>query len=95
MRRKTGIKWVNEKILIWLLTTLFLAPVFSCRRAAAEESPRIGILTPYRISGRAIFFEAFRQSLRELGYVEDRTLPLRSALRRGKAIGFPHSRESW
>src|SRR6266508_2545871 len=89
MRRKTSIKWVNEKILIWLLTTLFLATVSLVDAQQPKKVPRIGILTPSHISGRAIFFEAFRQSLRELGYVEGQNIAVEIRSAEGKSDRLP------
>jgi putative ABC transport system substrate-binding protein len=40
----------------------------------AKKMPRIGILSPDAISLRANLYEAFRQGLRELGYVEGQNL---------------------
>ena len=39
--------------------------------------------------------EGFRQGLRELGYMKERTSPLSSAMRRAKKIGYPSSQASW
>jgi len=38
---------------------------------------------------------AFRQGLRELGYVEKKTLSLNGNVMREKSIAFPRSRLSW
>ncbi len=44
------------------------------RRAAAHELPRIGFLTAVPLSVMSARTEAFRQGLRELGYVEGKTI---------------------
>ena len=51
------------------------APVSSAAQQTAKV-PRIGILTPGPISERLLLFEAFRQGLRDLGYVEGQTVTL-------------------
>ena len=53
---------------------IFLAPLAAHAQQPARV-PRIGILTP-GISERLHLFEAFRQGLRELGYVEGQNISL-------------------
>jgi putative ABC transport system substrate-binding protein len=54
--------------------------VLAMPRAGATQQagiqPRIGVLTPDPISARVQFLEAFRQGLRELGYVEGQNVAL-------------------
>ena len=70
-------------------------PLLCSRRAAAEEgySDRISISDrPARDSTRV---EAIRQALRELGYIEDRTSPSSTDMRRGSVIGILSLPPSW
>jgi hypothetical protein len=52
------------------------------RGAAADESPPVGYLAPASLSARAARAEAFRQGLRDLGYVEGKNIVLSGDLRR-------------
>jgi putative ABC transport system substrate-binding protein len=62
------------KIVTWLLLIVFL-PTVSVD-AEAGKVPRIGILPPGPISERVHLWEAFRQGLRELGYIEGQNITL-------------------
>jgi hypothetical protein len=44
------------------------------RGAADEKSPRIGFLVPFTASSESARKDAFLQGLRDLGYVEGKTL---------------------
>ena len=58
---------------IWLLATVLLT---AAPHAAAQPGkvPRIGYLTAASLSAMTARFEAFRQGLRELGYVEGKNI---------------------
>ena len=60
-----------------------------------EKVPRVGYLTPGSHSdpGRQLRFEAFRQGLRELGYVEGQDIVIES--RWAEGIGTPPSSPTW
>ena len=51
--------------------------------------PRIGILTPEPITARTDLFEAFRQGLRELGYVEGQNIAIEWRSAEGRLDRFP------
>src|SRR6266567_1886128 len=78
----------------------FLGPVLAfvlawvplAANAQAEKPPRVGLLGSY--SPTSPLYEAFRQGLRELGYVEGRNLISRQGLRTANWIGSPSSRAS-
>jgi len=74
-------KYRREKLLNKIIACLVMAgvAVATVRLAGAEQAgkvPRIGILLPWTpTSGVSLsFLKAFRQGLRELGYVNDRSL---------------------
>ncbi|MBI4010996.1 MAG: ABC transporter substrate-binding protein, partial [Candidatus Rokubacteria bacterium] len=57
--------------------TLVLALLAAPLAAEAQPPgpvPRIGLLEPGSLAARAPLWEAFRQAMRELGYVEGRTV---------------------
>src|SRR6516225_1710623 len=67
-------KSMNKKIVVFLPITLILALVPPADAQQAKKVPRIGFLSgvfPSSISARV---EAFRQGLRELGYVEEKNI---------------------
>ena len=65
---------MNRKIVTWLLAIILLATVSLAEAQQRAKIARIGILTPDPISARARLFEAFRQGLRELGYIEGQNI---------------------
>jgi putative tryptophan/tyrosine transport system substrate-binding protein len=64
------------------LAALLLAPEHSIGQLPQSKIPRVGILT-VADSERAAHFDAFRQALRDLGYVEGRNIILEFRLARG------------
>ena len=62
--------------LLWLLTIFLLASVHLAWAQQPGKVPRIGILPPGPISERVHLWEAFRQGLRKLGYVEGQNIIL-------------------
>jgi putative ABC transport system substrate-binding protein len=53
---------------------MLLAPCFSAQAQQAEKIPRIGYLSGSSLSVLAARIEAFRQGLRDLGYVEGKNI---------------------
>src|SRR5438046_9783634 len=75
-----------------LIAVLMLAVAVIAEAQQPKKIPRIGFLgalSPSSISAR---IEAFRQGLRELGYVEGKTSSLSMGGRRGNLIVSPRSR---
>ena len=72
--------------LITLVLGLFLAPCPSQAQSVAK-TPRIGILTPTSDPNPAI--AAFRQGLRELGYMEGQSIALEYRFAEGKFERLP------
>src|SRR4029434_2427773 len=67
-------KNMKKRITLWLLATLFLANVSLADAQQPEKIPRIGILEYRRPSDRAPAWEACRQRLRDLGYIEGKNI---------------------
>jgi putative ABC transport system substrate-binding protein len=63
---------VNRRAFIAGTVTLFVAPITA--EAQGGTGPRIGLLDSGSLAGRAPLWAAFRQGMRELGYVEGRTV---------------------
>jgi len=80
---------MNSKYLFWLLTTVLLTTAPSVEAQQAKKVPRIGYLTiesPSAFSTRA---EAFRQGLRELGYVDGKNIVIEYRYAEGKLDRLP------
>src|SRR5262245_29840358 len=78
-----------NKRLLWLLTLLFLATGTFVEAQQPTKIPRIGFLggsSPSAISAR---IEAFRQGLRELGYVEGKNIIIEYRYAEGKLDRLP------
>jgi putative ABC transport system substrate-binding protein len=60
--------------LTWLLTTFIVATFVQAEAQQQTKIPRIGIVTLQPLFAVAARDEAFRQGLRELGYVEGKTI---------------------
>jgi putative ABC transport system substrate-binding protein len=80
---------MSGKIFVWLLTTVLLttAPLAEAQQAA--KVPRIGILT-LGVASSTPIFEAFRQGLRELGYVEGKNILIEYRYAEGKSDRLPN-----
>jgi len=65
---------MSGKILIWLLATVLLIPAAPADAQQPAKIPRIGFLIAGASSANSDRIAAFRQGLRELGYVEGKTI---------------------
>jgi putative ABC transport system substrate-binding protein len=82
-------KTLNSKSLFWLLITVLLITFVSAEAQQPKKIPRIGFLatvSPSTISARV---EAFRQGLRELGYVEGKNIVIEYRYAEGKLDRLP------
>jgi putative tryptophan/tyrosine transport system substrate-binding protein len=65
---------MNKKILVSVLTVVTLAFVHPAEAQQPKKVPRIGYLVISSLSGSESRAEAFRQGLRELGYIEGKNI---------------------
>jgi putative ABC transport system substrate-binding protein len=75
---------MTKKVLVWILLTFFVANVSVTQAQQPKKIPRIGFLgatAPSAVSARV---EAFRQGLRELGYVEGKNILIEWRFAEGK-----------
>ena len=80
---------MSKKIVIWLLATVFLTTVSSAGAQQTAKIPRIGVLYNLSTSTASARIEAFRQGLRELGYVEGKNIVIEWRYAEGKLDRLP------
>jgi len=77
------------KTIIVLLIGLTLASVHLAEAQQPTKIPRIGFLAAVSLSANSARFEAFRQGLRELGYMEGKNIIIEWRSSEGKADRLP------
>src|SRR5262250_1368438 len=75
---------VSKRLVISLLITFLLATVSFAQAQQAKKIPRIGILFGGSSSGYSVRVEAFRQRLKELGYIEGKNIAIEYRYADGK-----------
>jgi len=76
---------MTKKILVWLLVNLFVANVSVAQAQQPTKIPLIGYLAAVSLSANSARTEAFRQGLREFGYVEGKNILIEWRSAEGKA----------
>jgi putative ABC transport system substrate-binding protein len=84
-----GKERMNKKIIVAFLITLNLAFVLPAESQQAKKLPRIGYLSGTSPSVNSARVEAFRQGLRELGYVEGKSIVIEWRYAEGKLDRLP------
>src|SRR4030095_10678574 len=84
VRRKFGAMTMTKAILTSLLTTILLTTVSIAEAKQPTKVPRIGFLSAFSGSSLSARIEAFRQGLRELGYVEGKNVVIESRYAEGR-----------
>jgi putative ABC transport system substrate-binding protein len=79
-----------KQILIYLLATTVLATVSLAEAQQAKKVYRIGFISPSSSATAAPNLEAFRQGLRDLGYVEGDNIAIEIRWAGGSAERLPH-----
>ena len=90
--RKSKIGPADQNLRLVTIITIVLTFVFSVAVARAQQPakvPRIGYLSGAGLSGLAARIEAFRQGLRELGYVEGQNIVIEWRSAEGKIDRLP------
>ena len=67
---------MTKIIHVWLLVTIMLTTVSSAEAQQPKKVPRVGYLAAVSASADAPRVEAFRQGLRDLGYVEGQNIAI-------------------
>ena len=78
-----------RKLSIFIFVTVILASVLFAHAQQPTKVPRIGYLTAGSPSTNAARTEAFRQGLRELGYVEGKNIVIEWRYAEGKFDRLP------
>ena len=85
MKRREFITLLGGAAAVWPLAVTAQQP---------EKVPKIGYLSP-RSAALRERDQAFRQGLRELGYVEGKNITIEYRFAEGKFEDFPILRQSW
>ncbi len=80
---------MNKKLVVSLLVTITLALVHMAQAQQTKKVPRIGFLLATSLSVESARIEAFRQGLRELGYVEGKNIIIEWRWAEGKFDRLP------
>jgi putative ABC transport system substrate-binding protein len=80
---------MSKKILIWLMVAIFLTTVSPAGAQQPTKIPRIGFLAASNPSAASARNEAFRQGLRDLGYVEGKNIVIEYRYAEGKLDRLP------
>ena len=86
---------MKKKITVLALCAMLFALCSSAEAQQPTKVPRIGYLMRCSLSTVVDRIEAFRQGLRELGYVEGKNIVIEWRYAEGKLDRLPRSRPSW
>src|SRR5262245_37688728 len=67
---------MSARILVWLLAIILLATAPAADAQQTGKIFRIGFLDPSTASGSAVLFDAFRQELSKLGWIEGKNITI-------------------
>src|SRR5262245_37092085 len=80
---------MQTKFLFWLLTTFLLTTTPAAEAQQTGKIFRMGILDPSTASGSAVFWEALRQELSKLGWIEGKNIAIEYRFAELKAERLP------
>jgi hypothetical protein len=89
MNRSKQRAGMGQKAIVVLLVGLALASVHPAEAQQAKKVPRIGVLWPFLPTVGPPLAEAFRQGLRDLGYVEGQNIAIEYRYSEGKDSRLP------
>jgi putative ABC transport system substrate-binding protein len=78
-----------RRIVLCLLITVVLLTVYLAEAQQPKKVPRVGILVNGTPSSHKFIIDEFQQGLRELGYVEGKTLLIEYRYAEGKLERLP------
>jgi ABC-type uncharacterized transport system substrate-binding protein len=80
---------MGQKILCIALSVMLLAFSFPVQAQQPKKVARIGFLSPVSASATALWHQAFRQGLRDLGWVEGKNLSIEYRYAEGRSDQLP------
>ena len=80
---------MTKSIFFWLLATVLLTTVSPAEAQQPKKVPRIGYLGATSASSESLRHEAFRQGLREVGYIEGQNITIEYRYAEGKLDRLP------
>jgi putative ABC transport system substrate-binding protein len=86
---ETGVSSIKRQILIWLLTTVFMATVSFAEAQQPKKVTRIGYLSSVDPASESARAGGIRLALRELGYVEGQNIAIEYGYSEGKVDRAP------
>ena len=86
---------MRKNVMHLTLCAMLFALGYSASAQQPKKVPRIGYLGANFPSTNPARIEAFRQGLRELGYVEGKNIVIEWRSHEGKATAAPRSRPNW
>ena len=82
---------MTKKNLVWLLATFLLVNVCVAQAQQLKKIPTVGRLGASSATAEVARINAFRQGLRDLGYVEGKNIAVEYRHAEGKLERLPHS----
>jgi putative ABC transport system substrate-binding protein len=86
---------MKKRVTLWLLATLFLANVSLAEAQQTGKIFRIGFLDTSTASGSAVLWDAFRQEMRKLGWIEGKNIAIEYRFAEGKLSVDLSLRRTW
>ena len=80
---------MTKSIFFWLLATVLLTTVSPAEAQQPKKVPRIGYLGATSASSESLRHEAFRQGIREVGYIEGQNITIEYRYAEGKLDRLP------
>jgi ABC-type uncharacterized transport system substrate-binding protein len=80
---------MTKRFILFALCFMLLVTRFTVEAQQAKKVPRIGFLSPYSPSSDSAGVEAFRQGLRDLGYVEGQNIVIEQRWAEGNPDRLP------
>src|SRR3954469_8618647 len=80
---------MKRRLFAWVLWTILLMTAAPATAQQRAKIPRIAVLIGSSLAANAVRVDAFRQSLRELGYIEGKNIAIEYRSAEGKFDRLP------